>query len=140
METRKIELTVTTAERWANGTDEELKQLALSTFPELAKKELPKSFSEIGIVKGWFINDNEDIKETDKCEDRKGFRFCFATREQAEASIALAQLSQLKAVYNDGWVADWENYNQNKFCIEFYQNELSKNCLSLFSIASKVFD
>lgn len=38
MEKRNIELTIETAERWYNGTDKELQQLAVQTFPELEKE------------------------------------------------------------------------------------------------------
>lgn len=76
---RNIQLSLETANRWYNGQDQELKDLAVQTYPELAKKELPKSWEELNL----HIN-------------------AFATKEQAEASIALAQLSQLLAVYNDG--------------------------------------
>jgi len=122
METRKIKITLATAERWVNGNDAELKELALTTFPELGKKALPKSFSEIH-TDGWFVNDDEDIKSHNNCQDLKGFRNIFATREQAEASIALAQLSQLMKVYNGDWVADWTD-ETDKFVIEFYDNNI----------------
>ena len=44
------------------------------------------------------------------------------TEEQAQASIALAQLSQLIAVYNDGWVPDWKD-GDCKYNIEGYEDK-----------------
>jgi hypothetical protein len=38
METREIKITRETAERWYNGNDKELKELALQTYPELKPK------------------------------------------------------------------------------------------------------
>ena len=38
METREIKITRETAERWYNGCDKELKELALQTYPELKPK------------------------------------------------------------------------------------------------------
>ena len=43
----------------------------------------------------------------------------FASREQAEAAIALAQLSQLREVYRQGWEPDWDDFEQLKFVINF---------------------
>ena len=39
METREIKITRETAERWYNGCDKELKELALQTYPELKEPE-----------------------------------------------------------------------------------------------------
>ncbi len=125
METRKLKISKETANRWYNGNDTELKQLALQTFPELAEKELPKSFSEIKNKKGWYVDMHEYIIESENLKDEKGFRHIFATKEQAEASIAIAQLSQLMKVYNDGWEADWAN-DEDKFCIEFCIDGINK--------------
>ena len=50
---REIKISLDTATRWYNGTDEELKGLAIQTYPELAKKELPKSWEELGEIKGY---------------------------------------------------------------------------------------
>jgi len=120
METRKIKLTIDTATRWYNGNDAELKELALTTFPELGKKALPKSWEELGIVDGWYV---KSVSGVSKLQETEKVSFqntnTFATREQAEASIALAQLSQLMKVYNGDWVADWEE-NSNKYCIHFF--------------------
>jgi hypothetical protein len=44
----------------------------------------------------------------------------FATENQAKSALAMAKLSQVMAVYNDGWVADWKNAEKAKWCI--YQN------------------
>jgi hypothetical protein len=39
METREIKISRETAERWYNGCDNELKELALQTYPELKEPE-----------------------------------------------------------------------------------------------------
>jgi len=130
METRKIKITLATAERWFNGNDADLKELALTTFPELGKKSLPKSWEELEeIIRFVVKNTDSEIDDWDGLSAINMNKSVFATREQAEASIALAQLSQLMKVYNDGWVADWSDFDQDKFCIEFIKNELSTPCL-----------
>lgn len=100
MKKRQIELTIETAERWYNGCDRELKELALQTFPELEKKKLPKSW--------------EELKKTKKH---------IPTLEQAEAIIALAQLSQLREVYRNGWMPDWSG-NEYYYCISFFKDRI----------------
>jgi hypothetical protein len=125
METRNLKISKETANRWYNGNDTELKQLALQTFPELEEKELPKSWEELEEIDGYYTNSN--------AVHGKGFTFpahdcnknIFATKEQAEASIAIAQLSQLMKVYNDGWVANWTN-DEDKFCIGFCIDDINK--------------
>jgi hypothetical protein len=121
METREIKLTLDTASRWYNGNDAELKELALTTFPELGKKSLPKSWEELEEISGYWVNANKSIELKGGVVESMN-KNTFATREQAEASIALAQLSQLMKVYNDGWVADYEKGNsQDKYIIDFCQ-------------------
>jgi hypothetical protein len=125
METRNLKISKETANRWYNGSDTELKQLALQTFPELAEKELPKSWGDLKEIEGFYTNGDSNIFSTRGCTKKRN-RKLFATKEQAEASIALAQLSQLMKVYNNGWVADWTKNSQDKFCIEFCIDDINK--------------
>lgn len=120
---RNLELSQETAKRWYEGTDEELKALALQTYPELGKKQLPKSWDDLIKIKGYYVGANTSrIIEHAYAEGKN--KNVFFTKEQAEASIALAQLSQLIEVYRNGWVPDWINDDQDKFCIEFYRGEI----------------
>ncbi len=132
MKTREIKITLSTAERWVNGNDTELKELALTTFPELGKKVLPKSWEALGEISGFYVDSSSDTNKSTKGTAEQHNKNTFATKEQAEASIALAQLSQLIKVYNDGWVADWSNRSENKYCIRFCKNGLLKE-ISNFS-------
>jgi hypothetical protein len=132
MEKRNIELTIETAERWFNGCDRELKQLALQTFPELEKNKLPKSWEELDDTSGWFVTPNSTIDISHLLNPISANKNVFAKREQAEACIALAQLSQLMKVYNNGWVADWNNVNQNKYSIALIkESAVSKQNLTI---------
>jgi hypothetical protein len=102
-----------------------------STFENIVfkeiKKDLPKSWEEIENLQGFFVGYSSVIKETDDdVEKTKYNRNTFATQEQAEASIALAQLSQLREVYRQGWKPDWNDTNP-KYVIEFNQNGIHKN-------------
>lgn len=55
----------------------------------------------------------------------------FPTKEEAEACLALAQLCQLRDIYNEGWKPDWTDNNE-KFCI-FFNNEKVYSGLSYYT-------
>ena len=106
---RNIQIDLSTATRWYNGADAELKALAVQTFPELEKKQLPKTWEEL----------NPRL-------------FPWATMQQAIASDALAKLSHLREVYRGDWTPDWTDYN-HKYCINFYDGQIDKNRAMNFS-------
>jgi hypothetical protein len=121
MKKRNIELNIETAERWYKEGNLEMKQLALEAFPELEKKRLPKSWHELNIVSGFWVNGYSVAGRKDGFASRSQdthAKQIFATKEQAEACIALAQLSQLREVYRNGWVPDWNDQEQIKHCFE----------------------
>jgi len=113
---KQIFLTPEMAKRWYNGTDAELKELAYQTYPELFEKQLPKSWGELKKIPGFYVDTDCIIREIGNSYSVKDNRNIFATQEQAEASIALAQLSQLMKVYNGDWAADWD-WDSEKFVI-----------------------
>lgn len=93
-----------------------------STFEEIVfkpvKKELPKSWEELKLIKGYWVDSGSRITKENSnhlCSDHH--KNIFATESQAKASIALAQLSQLREVYRQGWKPDWYNADQIKHCI-----------------------
>jgi hypothetical protein len=105
------------------SNNEELQNFAKELYPELNKKQLPKSWEDLEKINGNYVDA--------KCNNVRFFdgnthdynRNVFATKEQAEASIAMAQLSQLMKVYNDGWEADWSD-NKVKYGI-FYDKGIA---------------
>jgi hypothetical protein len=111
---------------------------AQSTFENIVFKPtvtaLPKTWKELDRIEGYWANGFSRVENTGladiRCLDIN--RNIFATKEQAEASIALAQLSQLIQVYNDGWVPDW-NDGEYKFNIEYYECKLSIEQRSSYS-------
>ena len=121
---REIKISIETAQRWANGTDEELKGLALQSYPELAKKQLPETWEELIFVKGYFIKSDSLINYAE-ADSRIYHKNIFATKEQAEASIALAQLSQLREVYRDKTNCYYNHiiFFDDKIKKEYYQNK-----------------
>ena len=94
------------------------------TFKKIEKK-LPKTWEELGTVKGCFVDKYAFIKELEGNTDCFN-KNIFPTKELAEASLAMAQLLQLRDTYNDGWVADWST-NTDKFVIGVFNNIFAKN-------------
>jgi len=103
-------------------TEEQIKLIKESIVKPV--KELPKTWKELGEITGYYANSCSVPRPEKNITNSEAHKNIFATKEQAEASIALAQLSQLKAVYNDGWVADWDNGNIVKHVICFCDNVL----------------
>lgn len=119
MEKRNLQISYEQAENWYNGTNEELKQLALETFPELGKKELPKTWEELRKISGFYVDSESGVYKCSELDTvYQENRNLYATKEMAEASIALAQLSQLREVYRNGWVPD----DSVKYTIVFTDN------------------
>lgn len=84
------------------------------------KKELPKTWEELGEVAGYWVSSSSEARfeESLLCEERN--KNLWPSKEEAEASIALAQLCQLRDAYNEGWKPDWgdANYKYSIFMIE----------------------
>lgn len=89
------------------GKNPEMDELLLANFSkeELTKKELPKSWYKLNGIKGYFVNSDAGIEEylTDGNDAESHERNIFSTKKQARSCLAMAQLSQLMAIYNDGW-------------------------------------
>lgn len=106
-----------------------------STFEKIIFKridDLPKSWKEFGEVKGWFVNNRCEIdyySEGDSTNDMD--KNLFPTKKEAEACLALAQLCQLRNVYNDGWKPDWKKDN-DKYTI-IYSSDKIDTSFSVYS-------
>lgn len=102
-----------------------------STFENIVFKllpkpvSLPKSWKDLKTISGYYVGSSSDVIKYYSKQLSFNNQNTFATKEQAEACIALTQLSQLMAVYNDGWVPDWTN-NDNKYLIYIQSNKLEK--------------
>lgn len=89
-----------------------------STLEEIifkpVKKQLPQSWEELETIEGYWSTSHCGIIKNYNVKCRDENKNLFATEAQAKASIALAQLSQLREVYRDGWVPDWNSYRQKQ--------------------------
>lgn len=101
-----------------------------STFENIVfkpiKKELPKSWEELKDLSGYYVKGDCSIKESDAFIRGLAMKN-FATKEQAEASLALAQLSQLREVYRDGWESNYRGVGQIKYVIYFERDRILAN-------------
>lgn len=138
---KQVNLPLEVAKTMYNGSDKSLKDFALANYTkeELEVKELPKTWKELKYTEGYYPDyiHSRSIKEKHNilCSDNN--TTLFATKEQAEASIALARLSQLMQVYNDGWIPNWED-RSNKWSIHSYKGiidttvNISSSCFLAF--------
>lgn len=98
-----------------------------STFEHIVfkpiQKQLPKSWEELGEINGWFVNNGSGIKDVQQVGIHLSHRNVFATKEQAEAAVALAQLTQLREVYRQGWKPDWKD-GSLKYSIDKYEAKI----------------
>lgn len=101
-----------------------------STFEEIIfkpiKRELPKRWEELGTIKGFYIGPDSSVQSIGYSTNGMvpSIRKVFPTREEAEASVALAQLCQLRDIYNKGWKPNWEN-TDTKFVIYFAGKDIN---------------
>jgi len=115
-----------------------------STFEKIVfkrSKKLPKTWEELEVVSGYFVNEKSEVLKLTSFKCLRANQNIFATEEQAKAAIALAQLSQLREVYRNGWVPDWENCSQDKWSIypnkETFTIQIFWSCGSFLSFPTK---
>ena len=95
------------------------------------KSEYPKSWDEAFVgnnVSGYWVGSSGEIRVTNKTALR-GDKNTFKYEEQAESALAYAQLTQLMALpcFNGDWKPDWNNANDTKYNIAFYDSKLYIN-------------
>ena len=85
--------------------------------------QLPKTWEELKEVKGWYCKSNSELDVARSLHLLAEYKNTFVTLAQAQASLALAQLSQLREVYRQGWTPNWLD-NQNKYCVVFMDSHI----------------
>lgn len=106
-----------------------------STFEEIVFKKIESKFPKTWLeaikdkkITGYFVDPSSYSIRCNIANERDAATF--PTFEEAEASIALAQLCVLRDIYNGeplaDW-ADWTNPRQAKYCICFFKEEITKN-------------
>ncbi len=122
---KTVQLPLDVAITMYNNPNDSLKQFALANYTkeELEAKQLPTKYNEISIITGYRITQKLGTDFIQTNHSHYDNRNVFVTKEQAEASIALAQLSQLKKVYNNNWEPDY-NDNTYKCVLQFSKDEI----------------
>ncbi len=105
-----------------------------STFENIVfkkiEKKLPEKWSELETIDGFYVNRCSEIHRAD-CYVGIANQNVFKTKEQAESSITLAKLTQVLAVYNEGWE---QELHEDGYIIYFVNNDLKiyLNCNPFF--------
>ena len=94
------------------------------------KSEYPKSWDEAFVgnnVSGYWVGSSGKIRIANKVairDDKNTFKY----EEQAESALAYAQLTQLMALpcYNGDWTPNWDDPNQEKYCITRMKYDIVK--------------
>ena len=123
---RNAQLSLKVAKEMHESCSEILNAFALENYTEeeLATKKLPETWRELKFIKGYFIDSGTRIINVDYLAVNNDNKNTFLTKKQAKASIALAQLSQLREIYRNGWTPDWTNFIEHKYVIHFKENDL----------------
>lgn len=90
---------------------EQLKQMEF-------KKPLPKSIKDLVNQEGYALDPLGKLYHVDETNNR--FDTLFVDQTTAKSARAMARLSQLMHVYNDGWKPDWNDGDQKKYTIDRY--------------------
>jgi len=75
------------------------------------KKEVEvKSWEELKEISGYYVNGSSDVNDCNNAQTGTAHKNVWATKEQAEACLAMSQLSQLLKEVNGDWTPD-ETYD-----------------------------
>lgn len=99
-----------------------------STFEEIVfkkKSKLPESWEDLKFISGWYTSTLSEIKEEETIMVEHRNKNIFSSKELAVASLALAQLSQLRKVARDGWEPDWKDTTSLKYVITWFKNNIT---------------
>ena len=132
MEERTIKISLEKAREWYNRGGE-YKELALSAFTEKEIKEivLPNSWEEFCKMhpveedrEEYYIDVDSNTSYVYKgVRNSEFYKNVLPSLEAAEAHRAYMMLHQLRDCYRQGWLPDWSNDYQIKWCILFNRDK-----------------
>ena len=135
MEERNIKISLEKARDWYNRGGE-YKELALSAFSEKEIKTsmLPNTWEEFCEFypvkeKECYIVVDSTLSEIGGCprfSDRD--KNILPSKEAAKAHLAYMQLHQLRDCYRQGWLPNWSDGKQCKWCICFNTDRFTIKC------------
>ena len=135
MEERNIKISIDKARDWYNRGGE-YKELALSAFSEKEIKAnmLPNNWEEFCEMhskkcKEYYIDiDSIIIGTNSNIKLPNADKNMLPSLEAAKAHLAYMQLHQLRDCYRQGWIPDWSDGKQCKWCICFNTDRFTINC------------
>jgi hypothetical protein len=143
MEKRTIEISLETAKEWYKGDNQKLRNLALEAFNETELKAYcVRSWDEFCeqyiISEGeYYIDIHSDINNIKDsiCRDHIEDRNLLATKEDAEAFLALMQLKRLRDQWWESlkWKADYTDDKTSKYVIILVRDKIKLDAYYLFS-------
>ena len=126
MEERNVKISLEKAREWYNQGGE-CKELALSAFSEeeIKANMLPNTWEEFCEMhpveedgEEWYIDVDSNTSYVYKgARNPKFYKNVLPSLKSAEAHLAYMQLHQLRDCYRQGWIPDWKNSYQWKWCI-----------------------
>ena len=101
-----------------------------STFEKIVfkriERELPKRWEDLMGVSGCYVDSNSKVDVFKGCFAKEETKNVFPTRAEAEACLALAQLCQLRDIYNAGWKPDYKD-NNVKYLLYYWGDTITKS-------------
>ena len=109
--------------------DQENSDLSTGVIRFKEKDGLVKSWWDLERVHGYYTDEESEVISTNHVPFSSGVwkenRNTWATKEQAEASIAMAMLSQLMKQANGDWTPDWKE-GESYYAITFDYGKVVK--------------
>ena len=99
----------------------------IKKLQEMTFNDLPKRWEELGEIKGFYVDRPSEVLYVSLVHTEQANRNVFPTSDQAEASIHLAMLLQLRDVYREGWLPDWGDY-EPKYCVVSNKSKWGISC------------
>lgn len=134
IKTEDMEKSITITAPEGYEVDKERSSYEKIVFRALPEKGLPKTWKELGSISGYWTDSYACILGVDTAMITTEFdanKGVWPTREEAEASIALAQLCQLRDRYNGGWKPNWGRESREfKHCINIEWGKITSNIWS----------
>lgn len=123
MKKKTIELTVEQA-RELLGKDAAMDVLIRANFTDDELKPRVTRWKDLIRISGWYVDDCSNIDDVSFAECIDQSRNLFATKEQAEGVLAMAQLSQLMKRVNGDWKPDWKDDKTLKYTISYEKGKI----------------
>ena len=91
--------------------------------------ELPESWEELEVISGTWVTQDSETNHNDNFNPISIHRNIWPTTKEAKASVALAQLCQLRDRYNGEILEDWCDWSNDdyKYTIIFYKNQIERS-------------